>query len=306
MSEERKAWLQKRKTYIGGSDLGCILGLSNFKSALDIYLSKTTDAIDESTSEAADWGNRLEPLVAKKYAETTGLNVYESEGLIRHPEYSFIACNIDRWVDGADGTKYILECKTANFMKGKDWGEQGTDQIPKSYLYQVAYYSAICNVDKVDIVVLIGGQEFRMYTYIKDEELEAQLIQAACLFWNNYVAKGVAPEASCIADIANLYPNSNGSTVEADESIVHEVSTLKEIKVQEKLLATQKADIELKIKSCIGEHEALINADGELLATWKSGKARQVLDSKKLQAEHKGIYQQYLTEKAGSRSFLLK
>jgi predicted phage-related endonuclease len=191
-------------------------------------------------------------------------------------------------------------------MKAKEWGVQGTDQIPESYLMQVAFYSAICNVDKVDIAVLIGGQEFRTYTYFKNEEFEHKLIQAACAFWNNYVAKRVAPEASCIKDITNMFPNSNGSTIEADESIVQEVSTLKDIKVQEKLLATQKADIELKIKSCIGEHEALINADGDLLATWKSGKARQVLDSKKLQAEHKGIYQEYLTEKVGSRSFLLK
>jgi len=33
--EERKAWLQGRKTYISGSYLGCILGLSKCKSALD-------------------------------------------------------------------------------------------------------------------------------------------------------------------------------------------------------------------------------------------------------------------------------
>jgi len=41
--EERNSWLQERKTYIGGSDLGCTLGLSKYKSALDIYLDKTSD-----------------------------------------------------------------------------------------------------------------------------------------------------------------------------------------------------------------------------------------------------------------------
>jgi len=51
MNEERKAWLQERKTYLGGSDISAILGLSTFKSALDIYLSKTTDAIEESYSQ---------------------------------------------------------------------------------------------------------------------------------------------------------------------------------------------------------------------------------------------------------------
>ena len=73
MSEAKKAWLKERKTYIGGSDIGAILGLSTFKSALDIYLSKTTDAIDEATSEAAHWGTVLEDVVAKEYSERTGL-----------------------------------------------------------------------------------------------------------------------------------------------------------------------------------------------------------------------------------------
>ena len=36
----------------------------------------------------------------------------------------------------------------------KDWGEEGTDQIPESYLLQVAYYASICDVAKVDIAVI--------------------------------------------------------------------------------------------------------------------------------------------------------
>ena len=306
IEETRKAWLRERKTYIGGSDIGCILGLSRYKSALDIYLSKTTDAIDESTSEAAHWGNMLEDVVAQEYSRRTNQGVGKVDGLIRHPEHSFLAVNLDRWVNASDGSKHILECKTASFMKAKEWGEQGSNQIPENYLYQVAYYAAICNVEKVDIAVLIGGQEFRIYTYHKDIELEKKLLLAACAFWNNYVLKGVAPEASGAEDIKTLYPKSDGSAIEADPSIVKEIEVLKELKSQEKLLAVQKVNLETKIKSCIGEHETLITSDGELLATWKSGKTKQVFDAKKLQQEHVGIYHQYLTEKAGSRAFLLK
>ena len=304
--EEREAWLQERKTYIGGSDLGCILGLSKYKSALDIYLDKTTDILDQITSEAAYWGNVLEDVVAREYSRITDQRTYESDGLIRHPEHSFLAVNIDRWVDGDNGTRHVLECKTAGLMKAKEWGEQGTDQIPASYLYQVAYYSAICNVEKVDIAVLIGGQEFRIYTYIKDVDLEKKLIQAACAFWHNYVVLRIAPEASNSSDVAILYPNSNGSTIEADASLLKEVENLKEIKMQERLIAAQKIALETKIKSSIGENEALITPDGEILATWKNTKARKVFDTKKLELEKTIIYQQYITEKPGSRAFLLK
>ena len=291
---------------MGVSNLDLIFVLSKYKLALDIYLDKTSYIINETTSEAAHWGNILEDVVAQEYSRITDQRVYEADGLIRHPKHSFLAVNIDRWVDGDNDTRHILECKTASLMKAKEWGEQRSDQIPANYLYQVAYYSAICNVKKVDIAVLIGGQEFRMYKYIKDVELENKLIQVACAFWNNYVALGMVPEASNASDVVTLYPNSNGSTIEADAFILKEIETLKGIKAQEKMIAAQKASLETKIKSCIGENEALITSGGELLATWKNSKARKVLDTKKLELENAVIYQQYLSERVGSKAFLLK
>ena len=47
MIQNRQEWLRERKTYIGGSDIGAILGLSSFNSALDIYLAKVSEDIHE-------------------------------------------------------------------------------------------------------------------------------------------------------------------------------------------------------------------------------------------------------------------
>jgi len=263
---DRVAWLKERKTYIGGSDIGCILGLSPYKSALDIFLDKTTDLINESTSEAAYWGSALEDLIAQDYAKRTGFAVEKPKDLIRHPEHSFLAANIDRWVDNKN---HILECKTAHFLKGKEWGEEGSDQIPELYKCQVAYYAAVCNVPKVDIAVLIGGQSFRIYTYHRNKDFEDKLIRAACAFWNNYVLKGIAPTPSNLGDISALYPKSHGSTVKADEKIVQDVEALKALKIQEKVLAESKTILETRIKTCIADNEVLINHEGEVLATWR-------------------------------------
>ncbi len=301
--EQRIEWLKERKTYIGGSDIGCILGLSRFKTPLDIFLDKTTDRVDESMSEAAYWGRMFEDIVAKEYAKRTGHEIDRPDGLIRHKEHSFIAANIDKWVNGKS---HILECKTTHFLKGNEWGEEGTDEIPELYKCQVAYYSAICDVEKVDIAVLIGGQGFRMYTYYKNREFEDKLIRVACLFWNNHILKGIAPSASNLEDIASLYPKSDGSTIKADEQIVQDVEALKAIKNEEKLLIENKISLETKIKSCIGNHDALVNGAGEVIATWRNVKPRQVLDTKKLQEEHQDIYQQYLSEKEAGRMFLVK
>jgi len=301
--KEREQWLRERKTYIGGSDIGCILGLSKYKTALDVYLDKIGDTIEESTSEAAHWGNMLEDVVAKEYASRTGLEVTESEGLIRHKKHPFIAANIDRWVDGK---KHVLECKTANFMKGKEWGEQVTDQIPELYLCQVAYYAAICDVEKVDIAVLIGGQEFRMYSYKRNKEFEDKLIRVAVNFWNNYVVKMIAPNASNLGDVGTLYPKSNGLEIEANSDVAIKIESLKDLMGQSKHLGKEMESLQCEIKKFMQDNEVLIDQGGQVKATWRNGSPRSRLDSKKLASEHKAIYQQYLTEGKAARTFLIK
>ena len=41
--ENRQEWLRERKNYLGGSDLGAIAGLNPYRTALDVYLDKTSD-----------------------------------------------------------------------------------------------------------------------------------------------------------------------------------------------------------------------------------------------------------------------
>lgn len=104
--EDREKWLKERKSYIGGSDIGAIINESKWKTPLDVYLDKISEEIDESEpSEAARWGNILEPIVAKEYARVTEFDIEVAPDPIRHPRYPHLAANIDRWVDGKS---YIL------------------------------------------------------------------------------------------------------------------------------------------------------------------------------------------------------
>lgn len=94
MQDNKEKWLKERKTYIGGSDLGSILGINNFRTELDVYFEKTSEGITEdATSEAAYWGTVLEDVVATEYAKRSGFNIEKPAGLIRHSEYPFIGPN---------------------------------------------------------------------------------------------------------------------------------------------------------------------------------------------------------------------
>ena len=307
MQDNKEEWLKERKTYIGGSDLGAILGINNFRTELDVYFEKTSDGIaEDTTSEAAYWGTVLEDVVAAEYAKRTSFKIEKPTGLIRHSEYPFIACNLDYWVIDNEGNSHILECKTANQMKVTCWGEEGTNQIPESYLYQVAYYAAITGANRVDIAVLIGGQDFRIYRYDKDEIMQSKLIRVAKKFWNNHVLAGVPPKPRTQEDAAKLYPKANGLEVRADDIVLTKVQVLQDLKVREKTLAEEIKELQLYIKNYMQDGELLVGEKGQCYATWKNTAGRINVDTKKLKDEYLDIYQQCLKKSSSYRVFTLK
>jgi putative phage-type endonuclease len=299
----REHWLKERKNYIGGSDLGAICGLNPYRTALDVYLDKTSDDISEETNAAMRWGNLLEDVVAKAYSEDTGYDVEIEPNTIYHPEYSFLAANIDRW---ADNKRRILECKTASFLKAKEWGDLGTDQIPESYLIQNATYSAVCNVPVVDTAVLIGGQDFRIYTYNRNKELEEKLIKIACNFWHNHIEKRIPPKCVSTRDTFNLFPQSNHHEIVAESNILEKWEQLKAAKEEENRIADTIEKLKTDIQEFMRDYDVLIDNQGNVIATWKNTTPRSFFDLKRFKDEAKDLYLKYTSHAKQSRMFLIK
>jgi len=302
---EKDKWLRERKNYIGGSDIAAILGLKNFgnRTALDIFLDKTSDEINNDTNTIAEWGVRLEPTIAEVYSGITGLEVEIHDSPIKHPKYPFLAANIDRWVDNKN---YVLECKTASAFVAKKWGEEGTDQIPDAYLCQVAWYRAITNVEKVDIAVLIGGNDFRIYTYRKDKDFEDKLIRVGHNFWINHVLKKIPPAPETHEDMAILYARSNGKSKTTNELITNKIDELKVLKEENKIAEDSIDKLKLSIKEFMADNEVLLNEEGDIMATWKNTVSKTRLNTKKLKEECESIYLQYTQVTQPSRILLIK
>lgn len=301
---DKKQWLLNRRSYLGGSEISAIAGLNPYKTAVDIYLEKISDeAPEEITSEAAHFGILLEDIIAKEYARRTNNTVTIHQEVIRHPEYPFIGANIDRWVN--DG-EFILECKTTSLMQRDKWGEEGTDSIPEHYLLQCAYYAMICDKPKVDLAVLIGGQNFKLYQYNKNEALENHLLQIAKNFWLNHVEKRIPPQAINLQDINKLYPEANEDSIVADQEIENLFIKLSSLKSQSADIEENIKQTQLQIQNFMGYNSILLDHQNNVLATWKSSKGRTSFDSKTMQKEMPETYEKYLTQGKGYRTFLLK
>ena len=208
--------LSIRKTGIGASETAAIMGFSTWKTAAEVFAEKTGQLSDDETSEAAHFGNVLEEVVAQEYALRMNVKVRRNNKTLRHKKHAFMLCHLDRVVEGE---KRIVECKTASAYLADKWGDEFTDQVPEAYLIQVQHQMAITGYPVADIPVLIGGNQLKIYTINRNEELIKLVTQSVVNFWQNHVQKNSAPPLdyqhnSSESLIKKLYPGTDGSEID--------------------------------------------------------------------------------------------
>ena len=296
-------FLTNRRKGIGGSDIAAILGVSKFKTALEVYLSKTTDQ-PEQQGEHLYWGHALENPIIDRFIRDTGANVIRQPEMRRHPQHQWAIANADALiVDGAGNHQAILEIKTSSAFKSREWGADDTDEVPIEYIAQVQWYMWIYNLQEAYIAALIGGNQYRQYHITRDDELIAMLAEKAQAFWQNHVIPRIPPNPQDGADAQKLYPSDNGDTAEADSDTLTAYAELRELKAQEKELKAQIAAKEDLLKIKIGSYSAM-QTNGNTLFTWKAQSSSR-FDSKAFQAAHPDLYRQY-TKQSETRVLRLK
>ena len=305
-----------RSKYIGGSDIGAILGLSRFKTPLEVWMEKTGKETKRLDSLPLRFGSFAESFVASEYARSTGFELIHDESIYIHPEYSFMSAHIDRFVlDGGPASPNsnstptptrILECKTANPFSAGDWGEVGSDEVPMSYLCQCIWYMAITNINRVDLAVLFGNSDFRIYEIARDLELETVILQKASLFWNDYVLKDIAPPVQSEADCQTLFSKGDpAKSIEAKQDALDLTKRLQVLNSEIDVREEEISAIKQNIMNQMGQAETL-TYQGKVLATWKAPKPSFRLDSKRLEQDHPQIASNYKTPVQNSRRLVIK
>ena len=300
---------QDRTKYIGGSDIGAILGLSKYQSALDVWMEKTGKEIKSLDSLPLRFGSFAEEFVASEYARHTGSELIHDESIYLHSEYSFMSAHIDRFVHGdgiAQPPTKILECKTANPFAQSDWGDVGSDQVPMSYLCQCAWYQAITGIDEADLAVLFGNSDFRIYQIQRDKELEELLLDKATTFWDEYVLKDIPPPPQSEADYQALFKRGNAEqSIEANLETVKQIARLHLLNAE---ISTKEDEISVIKQHVMGqlENAELLTYQNQILATWKAPKPSFRLDTKRLEQDHPALCTNYKSPVQNSRRLLIK
>jgi putative phage-type endonuclease len=182
--------LSERHLGIGGSDVSAIMGLSGYQDKFDVYLQKIGLGEPVDSNSAMEWGNLLEPVLIKQYERTMEVEVTQPAETFVHPEYSWMRANVDGLIVGKNA---ILECKTTSSYQFAHWQKERYNLTPWPYYLQVAHYCAVLNADYADIVVLVGGNDLKLFRYERHMEVEKTLIQKEKEFWENHVMTETPP-----------------------------------------------------------------------------------------------------------------
>ena len=199
MSDEFK---KARAKGLGGSDIGAIFDCPTaYKSAYELYMEKVYGTErDISTEQPVIWGNLLEEPIAQHYSQVTGKELINpgNSAILDYQPYPFLLAHPDRLIKGE---RKGLEIKTVNMNSKHLWGDGGpstSSDIPMHYYYQIAHYMLVLDYPAWDVAVLFGGNEFRIYNFERDYEMDELIFNKAKHFWEEHVLKKIPPDRNFV------------------------------------------------------------------------------------------------------------
>lgn len=297
-------WHRERQGYIGASEVGAILGLNPWKSAVDVYLEKVAEEpVITEMNERMRWGLIHEAVIANEFSRRTGLKVQSWNKGHQSKEYPFLRASADRLIIGAEGKGTgVLEIKTANGFYAKSWEAE----VPLMYYAQLMMQMYCSGHDWGALTALIDGNQMETYWFDRNEDFLAAAVPQLVDFWKNHVLKRVPPEPRTSSDVEKLYSEAQaGKVIEAapHEPVADAYLDLSNVKAQIKDLEEQKKQIEESIKLFMCDAETLL-IGGEPRITWKTITTNR-LNQKALKADHPEVVEAY-TEESSYRRFLVK
>ena len=271
-----------RRTFIGGSDIAGVMGLSRWQTPLQVWAEKVGKLDPPEDNEYMEMGRELEETVARMFTKRTGKKVRRTPKSYVHPDYDYMSCQVDRLVEGTDE---LLECKTTSAYKEEEWQE---DEIPMEYILQVMWQLGITGRKLGHIAVIIGGNKFVYKEIPFDKELWEDMVSKAKTFWG-LVKRNQEPFA--LGDdsgfLGDLHPADSGVIKDAPdkEELIVIRGSLKAIM---KSTEIQIAEVEAKLKQAIGDDLGILTAKYKV--TWKP-QDRTSVDTQRLKDD--GLYDKY-------------
>lgn len=180
-------WLALREgeAVVTGTLVGQICGLNPWESAFTAW-AKATGKIPNQVKQslAMRFGQVFEEPIKTVWAELNPEFKIESDvGTWAHDKFEWARANPDGLLTWPDGSKGILEIKTARVP---------FDEVPPHYRAQVLWYCFVMGLDKGKLVALFSGNDLKEFD-IEFDQWEFDAMFAAVERWRDCVLTETKP-----------------------------------------------------------------------------------------------------------------
>jgi len=277
----RESWLRDRETGTGASDSPIILGVSNYKSAFQLWCEKTGHADPEDLSgvERIKWGNRLQDPILAGFAED------EERQCVAHHPFKIIRDSQYPWLigtpDGFQTAKHregtgVVEIKNVDGFMAKEW----SDEPPLAFQVQLQHAMRVTGVEWGSLVALVGGNRVKFFDFDRDERfIHEALIPNLERFWEcvqNKTRPEVDGSLATAKLLARLHPLDSGETVALPEELANYLAQLETAKSHLKEWESVKTLAENRIKAAIADATYGVLPDGTYLSLKTQERAEYV------------------------------
>jgi hypothetical protein len=295
------AELEERKAGIFATDAAPALGLSKYRSPVQVWMEKTGNPMPFEESEAMKLGLIMQPVIARLYEEKYETRLKDLEGTtLWHPKIAFMGSHFD-YVTPDNQT--LVEVKNFHSSRQREFGDDGSDDVPMDCLVQCVHEAVVYGVKRVDLAVLFGGQSFKVYPITINQDTADMVVEREERFWRKVVERE-APDPIDPEETRRLFPRDNGGTVLAPQSVASVAQQLSQLRKQLADAEALEDRLITALQKEMGDASTLAAPSGDVLATWKLSKEGRRVDTDALKAA--GLYEQYSKITAGTRRFLLK
>lgn len=208
--DNEEQWLRNRRSGIGGSETGAIMGLSKYSTPLQVYKEKV-DGITKDMSDNAfvKKGKDLEPLIRNMYVvphmRELGYRVLypncavvskESPWLQATPDAFAIPDTLDEEPDKSKDPCIIIEIKWVSEYAEENWYGEEYGGVPSYYYAQVQHYMYCTGASRAIVCALFDKTwEMHYFDVIRDIGFIKSMLEITKFFWYNNICTKIPPKA---------------------------------------------------------------------------------------------------------------
>lgn len=269
---------QRRKDYVGGSDIAAIMGLSQYRTAYDVWADKTGKLPEYEAGDAAKTGNALERGVLELAEPSLGKLLMNQ---FRVLEGTKLGTNCDALVVESGRP---VEAKIRS--RDDDWGEPNTDEVPDDIIVQCTAQMLCTGTDLCHIAALLTSRGLRVQLFFVpyNKVIAEEIVACAGDFWDKYVKTDTPPPALPSMDVVKRLKRQPNSTIVIPDG-ADLVKYREETNIVKKQAEKEFEAADLALKAALGTAEAGTFEGGQVsyLSYHRKGYEVAECDFRKLQ-----------------------